>query len=91
MSSKITLSAVLYLDVLVFFSEVHQTMVGLDGFTKLPDISAHNDKVLPDLPLFVVTLQGFLQGTKGFVSANETDRKRKTETKELAVLQKCFC
>ena len=55
-----TLSAVPHLDVLVVFPEVHQTMIGLDGFGKVPDVSAHGDEVLPDLPVFVVTLQGFL-------------------------------
>lgn len=71
MSAKMALSAVLYLDVLVVFPEVHQTMVGTDGFSKVPDVNAHSDEVLPDLPVFIVTLQGFLQGTKGFVSAKE--------------------
>lgn len=55
-----TLSAVLHLYVLVVFPEVHQTVIGLDGFSKVPDVDAHGDEVLPDLPVFVVTLEGFL-------------------------------
>lgn len=74
-----TLMPFFYLDVLVVFPEVHQTMVGLDGFSKVPDVSANSDKVLPDLPVFVVTLQSFLQGKKGFVSANKCDRKKQEE------------
>lgn len=79
------LSAVPYLDVFVVFPEVHQMMVSLDGFREVSDVSAHSDIVLPDLPVLVVTLQGFLQSTKGFFSANEgdkntqTDRQRKIE------------
>lgn len=78
MSPKMTFSEVLYLDVLVVFPEVHQAMVGIDGMSKVSDVSADNDKVLPDLPVFVVTLQGFLQGVKCSVSASESDGEGQT-------------
>lgn len=60
-------------------------MIGLDGFSKVPNVSAHGDEVLPDLPMFVVTLQGFLQGVEGFVSASNGGRKRQTERKKVLV------
>lgn len=53
-------------------------MVCLDGFSKITDVSAHSNIVVPDLPVFIVTLQGLLQGKKGCVSANKVDRKRQT-------------
>lgn len=46
----------LYLNVLVVFPDVHQPVVGLQGFSKSPNVGAHDDEVLPDLPVLVVTL-----------------------------------
>lgn len=56
-------------------------MVGSDGFSKFSNVSAHSNKVLPDVPVFIVALQGFLQCTKGFVSANKSDKKEKDKQK----------
>lgn len=65
-----------YLDILVVLPEVHKTMVGLDGLGKVPNVNTDSDEVLPDLPVFIVTLQSFLQGTESFVSAtNRTKRE----------------
>lgn len=54
-----------YLDVLVVVPEVHQPVVGSDGFAELPDVDADVDVVLPDLPTLEVTLESFLQGEEG--------------------------
>lgn len=60
-----------YLDVLVVLLEVHKSMVGSDSLRKCSNISAYSDVVLPDLPMFIVTLEGFLQGMKGFCPNRE--------------------
>lgn len=72
-------SAVRYLYILVVFSKVQEAMVGSDGFSKFPNVDAHSNEVLPDLPVFEITLKGLLQGMKGFVSINEGDRNTKTK------------
>lgn len=56
-------------------------MVCLDGFSKIPDVSADNQKVLPNLPVFVVTLQGLLQGSKGFGSVSQEKKRNKKKGK----------
>lgn len=66
----------LYLDVFVVFPEIHEPVVGLDGLSKRPYVDTHGGEVLPDLPVFVVALQGFLQGEIGFVPANNGDGKK---------------
>lgn len=43
-------------------------MIRLDGFSKVSNVSADNQEVLPDLPVFVVTLQSLLQRTESFAS-----------------------
>ncbi len=80
------LCAVLYLDVFVVFPEVHQTMVSLDRFSKVSNVSANNHVVLPDLPVFIVTLQSFLQGMMGFVSAGENKKQKGKRKTQKAVL-----
>lgn len=49
-----------YLNIFVFVSQVQEPVVSFDGLPKLPDVSAGEDVVFPDLPVFIVTLESFL-------------------------------
>lgn len=87
MEQKKRLSAVTYLDVLVVLPQVHKTVVCLDGFSKISDVSANNNEVLPDLPVFVITLKGFLQGSKSLISANDK-KERQVRSRSSNVLNR---
>lgn len=87
MEQKKRLSAVTYLDVLVVLPQVHKTVVCLDGFSKISDVSANNNEVLPDLPVFVITLKGFLQGSKSLISANDK-KERQVRSRSINVLNR---
>lgn len=49
-----------YLSIFVFVSKVQEPVVSFNGFWKLPNISAGENIVFPDLPVFVVAFQSFL-------------------------------
>ena len=50
-------------------------MVGLDGLCELSHIGANGNEVLPDLPVFVVTLQRLLQGAESLRPDRQWDRQ----------------
>lgn len=65
-------------------------MVGLDGFSKVPNVNTHSDEVLPDLPVFIVTLQSFLQGAKSFVSADNRNENKNQKRVNAAISLSVF-
>lgn len=70
-----------YLDVLVVLPELHQLMVGSDGFAKLPDVRAHSDVVLPDLPVLKAAPECFPESTEGWLPVQKQARARKQSRK----------
>lgn len=53
---------VTHLDILVLVAQVHEPVVGPHGLAKLAHVHAHDDEVLPDLPVLEVALERLLQG-----------------------------
>lgn len=61
-------------------------MVGLDGFSEGTNVNTDHDEILPNLPVFIITLEGFLEGAKGLVSGREK-KKRKVKEATVSILQ----